>query len=525
MTADGFINERARLQPINLPLTASIGTVWWSTGAASGPFRGLAVTVKHLVMVLACGLPAMAAGKTAVPQIAMPAAYEGAAATAQPAAASLDRWWLLFNDPVLNGLEDEAFASGPDARTAGARLLEARATRQAQTAATFPSGSIAGNASRQKTYDIAPPPNDLNPTSGVTDTLSGTFNVSWELDLFGRLAVARRVATADAAQARFNIEGTRAALAAAVADTYFQAKGYAIQLADARETIRIQTELLTIARAKAEAGAGSSDQVDRVAGDLAQAKAQADDLEAQFQIARRQLMVLIGRGLAPSADLPLAGEVPQIPPTPAALPADLLARRPDIREAEARLRSELGTAKLRHLAIFPTITLLPALGLSRTSEPGVSYIPPTTLVNTTQTFNQGFWNLAAGVNIPTLDIPKLLYQAKAEDARARETAIAYEKTVQTAFAEAQNAMTNLGAGERATDELALGETRAARAYEGAKARYAEGLDDLTSVLSAEQAWRTVRSALTTERVQTLRRSVQTYKALGGGWASAATAGR
>ena len=477
-----------------------------------------------ILAVAACAPSAGLAAKVAVPVIAMPSAYEGQAGIDLAAPQALDRWWLLFNDPTLTALEDEAFRDGPDALTDAARLLEARETRRAQTAQTFPSGSIGATAARQKNYDLNGQSTSLTPIGGVTDSLSGNFNVSWELDLFGRLAIARKVAAADAAQALFNVEGAQAGLAAAVADAYFQAKGLQIQLTDARETARIQSDLLGIARRKLDAGTGVSDAADRIAGDLAQAQAGADDLDAQLQTARRRLLVLIGRGLAPSADLPLAGDPPAVPATPAALPADLLNRRPDVREAQARLRSAIGTARLRHLAVFPTITLLPGLGLSRVAQPGVSFVPPSTITQTTQVYNQGFWNLVAGVTVPTLDIPKLLYQAKAEDARTRQIAIAYERTAQTAYAEAQNALTDLAAGEAAQAKLQDGETRAARAFAAARRRYDGGLDDLTAVLSAEQSWRSVRSALTAERVQTLRRVVQTYKALGGGWSAAGAGG-
>ena len=477
-------------------------------------------------MLIALASPACAADKVAVPQVHMPDAYEDQSATQAAAPASLDHWWLLFNDARLNALEDEAMRNGPDALTAAARIIEARETRQAQTAQTLPSGSIGGSASRQKTYDLSGGNQNLTPTSGITDTLSANFNVSWELDLFGRLKVARRIAASDAAQARFDIEGTRASLAAAVADGYFQAAGLAIQLADARETVRIQNDLLAVARRKADAGAGPEDDVDRIAGGVSQAKAQADELAAQLRTVRRQILILIGRGLTPDAELALADttpEMPATPATPATLPADLLTRRPDIREAEDRLRSQIGTAKLRHLAVFPTITLLPGLGVSRVISPGVSFIPPATIIPSEVSTNQGFWSLAAGLNVPTLDIPKLLYLARAEDARTREAAIAYERTVQTAYGEAQNALTLLTASEQATSELADGEVRARRAYEGSKRRYDAGLDDLASTLNAEQGWRSVRSALTAERVASLRHAVQTYKALGGGWVYTASA--
>jgi NodT family efflux transporter outer membrane factor (OMF) lipoprotein len=474
-----------------------------------------------LLIALAAASSAAAARQTALPRVETPATYAGAVPGQALATADLDRWWRLFADPALDALEDEALRASPDARTQLARLAEAGATRAAQTAETWPSGSIAAGASHQQAYAIGVAGDDLNPTGGVTDTVTGNFNVSWELDLFGRLKVKRRIAAAGAAEARFNVEGARASLAADVADAYFQAGGLAAQLEDARQTARIERDLLEIARRKADAGAVPADEVDRVAGLLAQAEAQAADLKAQLEETRRRLLILVGRdltGLDGATADPAPGEAtPAIPLTPAALPAELLARRPDVREAEFRLRAELGTDRLAHLAIFPTLTLLPGLGLSSTSSPGVSFIPPATLINAQEISTAGFWTLGAGLTAPTLDIPRLLDQARAEDARAREAAIAYEKTVRGAFGEAQNTLADLAAGEAATALLAGGETRARRAYDASRRRYAEGLDDLTATLSAEQAWRGVRSSLTAERADTLRRAVRVYKALGGGW--------
>lgn len=466
---------------------------------------------------MAAAPPAAAAKDAAPPTVPMPALYE-APTSAQPLAPlALDRWWLLFRDPVLNSLEDEAFRVSPDIRTAQARILEARATRAAQIAQTWPQGEITGNASHQAAYAVGLTGSDLTPTTGVTDSEVGNFNISWELDLFGRLKAQRRIARATAIEARFDVEGTKAALAADVADAYFQVRGYANQLDDALASVRIERNLLDIARRKAAVGAGPQDEVDRVAAEAEHSQAQAADIESQLEGARRQLLILVGRDLRDVSDLRLASDPPAVPPTPAALPSDLLARRPDIREAEYRLRAELGTRTLAHRAIFPTITLLPGLGVNSTTEPGVSYIPPTTLITQQETSTAGFWSLAVGVSIPVLDVPKLLDQAHAEDARARQVAIAYEKTVRTAFGEAQNALTDLSAGEQATALLTQSELHAHRAYEASRRRYGEGLDDLTATLTAEQTWRRIRLALTTERVDTLRRAVRTYKALGGGW--------
>jgi NodT family efflux transporter outer membrane factor (OMF) lipoprotein len=467
-------------------------------------------------IVLAGAIPAAAKDATP-PGVPMPDQYEAQAPLQALPVWTLDRFWRLFNDPTLDALEEEAFRVSPDILTAAARLREAQASRAAQIEATWPQGEINGTASHQTEYTLGLPGSNLTSTTGVTNIASGNFNVSWELDLFGRLATQRRIARATDTEAAFAVEGMKASLAANVADAYFQMRGLANQLDDALATVRIERDLLNIARRKADAGAGPRDEVDRVAAEAEHSEALAADIQAQLEGARRELLILVGRDLRDLSNLPLTGDPPSVPPTPVAMPAELLTRRPDVKEAEYRLRAQIGTASLAHRAIFPTITLLPSLGLSKTSEPGVSFIPPTTLITQQQTFTTGLWSLAAGVTIPTLDIPKLLDQAHAEDARSRQAAIAYEKTVRTAFGEAQNAVTDLQAGEHATELLVQSEFHARLAYEASRKRYGEGLDDLTATLTAEQAWRRIRFALTTERVQTLRDAVRTYKALGGGW--------
>jgi NodT family efflux transporter outer membrane factor (OMF) lipoprotein len=450
----------------------------------------------------------------------LPAAYDGPAGDGALAPAELDRWWRLFKDPRLDALEDEAFRTAPDARTAAARVLEARATLRSEIAQTLPTGEIKGAASDEREHNIGASQGALFPIGGRFESESVNLDPSWELDLFGRLSAARKIAKADLASTRFNIEGARASLAASVADGYFQAVGLGIQIDDAKETVRIDADLERIAREKAAIGLGAASDADRVAGDLAQARAQQADLESQLHAAQRQLLILIGREGAPVVSLDLRGEVVDAPATPSALPGELLVRRPDVREAEARLRSEAGTSRLRHLAIYPTFTLLPQLGLSRTVQPSVSYNPTTNaLTPFQQTTSLGFWTWGGSVSAPLFDIPRLLFDAQAEDARTRQAAIAYEKAVQTAYGEAENALVNLDAGKRAAAILAEGEIRARSASEAARTRYAMGLDDLNTALSAEQAWRATHAALTSERVQALRRAVAAYKALGGGWAS------
>jgi outer membrane protein TolC len=186
------------------------------------------------------------------PDLSVAPSYE-VPGDAQVSDAQLDKWWLLFNDPVLNALENDAFALSPDARTATARLMEARATRTEAHAATLPQGQLQGNTNRRQVEDLSSGNNSLIPVGGNTDSETLNFNVSWEIDLFGRLATARKIANSDYAATRFNVEGSRAALAANVADNYFLIRGLTIQVSESDETVRIQQDLLNITQKRVAA--------------------------------------------------------------------------------------------------------------------------------------------------------------------------------------------------------------------------------------------------------------------------------
>ncbi|MDR7231206.1 NodT family efflux transporter outer membrane factor (OMF) lipoprotein [Caulobacter sp. BE264] len=441
----------------------------------------------------------------------LPSAY-GTSSAAPLGAQALDQWWTQFGDPALNDLVTTALAQSPDARLAAARLDEARAIRQGQVRQIFiPQTPLVGSAQRTDT-DIS----DQSGTGGFTQggvskTYAANFDVSWELDLIGRRLAALRVVKNDMAAARFAYEGARAALAANVAQSYFEARGLAVQLDDARESVRIAKALSDTASERGRRGLTATSEGERAAADLAQAEAQAAALDAQLRTARRTLLILVGKGVDPLESLPITPSLAKPPAVPAATPGQLLARRPDVREAAARLASASGNLNISELALFPTLTLTPGVGVSKSITP--SFLEPRAETSTTSSA----WTVGANLSIPILNIPKLMSDIKASNARVEQAAITYEKTVQTAFGEADNALVQLAADERRVALLSAGERRAAVAYEASRKGYAAGLTDLTTALQAEQAWRAVRSAATGAQTQALQRAVQTYKALGGGW--------
>jgi len=454
--------------------------------------------------VSACATPRQA-------DVSLPTGYE-APGGAPAGALALDTWWTAYGDPELTALIEQALLRNPDIRTARARLDEVKAQRTGAILQYLPQGDANASGRRTDTRQIGGTAASIPgfSTDGVSKQYSANFNVSWEVDPWGRGFVAYKAANAEVDRVRFAYEVTRAQLAADTADAWFQARGLAIQLADARETARIQQSLYDVAAKRAQLGLAAGSEPDRVAGDLAQSQAQVAALEAQLQVQKRAILILAGRVVEPTANIQAPPEVGDAPAVPAALPSDLLQRRPDVRQAQAAVRSAAGQQKLAALAFFPSFTFSPGLGWSRIEQPGFS----------TETQN---WSIGGSVMQPILSIPRLMSELKVQNARTEQAVTAYEKTVQTAFQEAEGALVNLDADRQRVALLAAGEVRARRAYEAARTGYDRGLIDLDSTLSAEQAWRSVRAQLTSAQVQALRRSVQAMKAIGGGWPAQAYA--
>jgi NodT family efflux transporter outer membrane factor (OMF) lipoprotein len=447
------------------------------------------------------------------PQIALPQAFEAPQASGAASAAALDRWWLLFNDPQLTGLIDQALAFSPDAMSALYRLAEARADRNEVIAGVLPQGDI--KASGQDEYakqsfsnlSAGIPPqfaSFFTAANGSTQTYSASIPVTWEIDLYGKNVTAIKAAQANFAAARFDYEATRMSLAAEVATDLFQARGLAVQLDDAQENEKLAKNLADVARRKAAAGLATTADAARTESDGESAAAQTVLIEAELRGAQRALLVLIGKGGAPSTELTITADVAPPPAVPAATPGSILARRPDVREAQEKLLVAAGQLRLDKLALFPTFTLMP--GLSYTKQVESIY------TITTQAATGG-----VGVTVPVLSIPKLLAEVRAQGARGDQAVSAYEKAVQSAYGDAEKALTTVEADGRRVKLLDSATKRSRFAFDAANRGYDLGLTDLTSLIQAEQTWRQTRATYTASEISALVDTVATFKALGGGW--------
>jgi NodT family efflux transporter outer membrane factor (OMF) lipoprotein len=487
-------------------------------------WRGLAVAAALAPLLAACATGAVRTADTR-----LPAAYEAPQPPQTASVQSLDQWWTLYDDPQLTTLVQQALSNSPDAKDAVSKLDQARSVRRAALDAYNPQGSASASASKSQ-YNImggagsaaaleslgglgslgAIPGGStggggaINPESLLaSESYSLGFNVSWELDLFGRRRAARRSADADLRGAQFTYDATRWSLAANVADSLFQARGLAIQLDQAQETVRIEQQLYDVSKARVDHGLAPSSDSAQTQSNVQSAEAQAEDLRAQLVAARRSLLLLIGRGVDPLASLPVPAEVGAPPPVPALVPGELLIRRPDVREAREKVESAAGKLTLNKRALLPTLTLQPGVGILQEGSSAADRL--------------SFWSLAATAALPVLDRPRLLSLVHQQGDVAEQAVIAYEKSVQTAYGDAETAFTYFDSDKKRVALLVQAEKNAGFAYQAKNTGYSRGLNDLQTALTAEASWRQTRLSLAQAQVTLMQRSVQIFKALGGGW--------
>lgn len=452
-----------------------------------------------ILAVSALALAACAPGvHISDPVTTLPPQFE-APAGARAEALDLDRWWLAFDDPQLARLIDSALERSTTARLAITRLEQARAIRSLARAGTLPSGSITASATEQGSERLW----GAGISSPGQESYSVNFLPSWELDLFGRLSAIREQADVDRAAATYDFHAARMALVADVAGSLFQARGIAVDLETARQTREISARLAQTARIGVERGLTSGQDLARLEADAASSAAEVTRLEAELQAAKRSLLILVGTPEAPTQSLEIAATLETPPKLPEVTPGILLARRPDVLSAGLALQSAILDARIDRLALFPRFGISPGLGLTANGSPGGG--------------GTGIWSLAANLTMPVLDRARLLAQFRLSEARGEEAVVGYERTVQTAFGEAENALVRLQAARARMDKLEEAEERSRTAYDIATRGYRAGLTDLTTLLQTQRTWLQARAALNQGRLALLTGTVTTVRALGGGW--------
>ncbi|PYM26902.1 MAG: RND transporter [Candidatus Rokuibacteriota bacterium] len=413
------------------------------------------------------------------------------------------QWWTIFGDPDLDGLEVEIATANQNLKIAEARLREARALVRFNRAALFP--TISAGAGASSIRDSANRP-FLSPSvsTGSSGDLLLSLDMSYEIDLWGRVrrtvAAARREAEATAA----DLETARLSLQAELAMDYFELRAADAQKQLLDETVDAFRAALRLTTNRFEGGAAPRSDVAQAQTQLDTTQAQATDVTVQRAQLEHAIATLIGRPPATFSlpPRPLSSSPPDIPP---GLPSQLLERRPDIAAAERRVaeaNEQIGIAKA---AYYPTVMLNASVGFEGSSFGNV--------------LNAGslLWAVGASITQTIFDGGRRRATSDAARAAYDATVAGYRQTTLTAFQQVEDNLAALRVLEQEGQQQRRAVVSAQQSLQLFTNRYRGGVDNYLQVITAQTV------TLTNQRtdIDILRRrmdaSVLLVKALGGGW--------
>lgn len=436
------------------------------------------------------------------PQLAVPAGWSAGTGTDAMDAVLLARWWHGFGDPVLDRLVADALAANLDLAQARARLREARARRGVAGAALAPSvdASLSGSRSRSSGQS----------GSGSTRELySAGFDASWELDVFGGVRRSVEAAQADLEASVESLSDTRVSLAAEVALNYIDLRTAEQRLAIAEESIAYRGENHQIIRWRQQAGLVSELDLAQATTDLESTRAVLPPLRTAVIEAKNRLAVLLGRNPGEleslvHADRPIPLAAAEIV---AAIPADTLRQRPDVRVAERRLAAQTARLGEAEAARYPSFRLSGSLGLEALELDALADRDANT------------HSLFGGITAPVFNAGRIAANIEIQDALVEQARLAYRAAVLAALEEVENALTAVANTDARRAKLAEAAAAARTTLAIAEYRYASGLADFLSVLDAQRTQLSLDEQLAGSTGELARAQIRLYKALGGGWST------
>jgi NodT family efflux transporter outer membrane factor (OMF) lipoprotein len=422
-----------------------------------------------------------------------------------------DGWWQGYGDPQLDALVAEAIAGSPSLTAAEARLRSAQGQALAVGALKLPTVALDAQATRQRYPEngIYPPPYAGN---SYTDGRVA-FDLSYDIDFWGRnralLAAARSgvdAAAADRAAARL-------ALAVAVVRAYVQLDLWYSLLDVANDQLKQQTSIMELTQQRVDAGLENLARVKQSEANLAFARAGIAAAQANIDLARHQLGALAGAGPDRGASLTRPHlSAPAAIALPAALPADLLGRRPDVAAARAQVRGAAQGVKAAQADFYPNVNLaafvgLQSIGLDKLFEGSATIAGAT-----------------PALSLPLFNRRQLRGALEAQQAQFDASVGQYNQTLIDAVHDVADVVTNWRALERESAEQRTALAAAQRAYDLTTERYRAGLDNYLTVLSTENQLLLAQAAGAQLTAQRLTFSVDLVRALGGGYTPPAPAG-
>jgi NodT family efflux transporter outer membrane factor (OMF) lipoprotein len=445
--------------------------------------------------------------------------------TASTAQASLPDplWWRTFNDPQLNALIDRAIAGNISLQQAVLRIAGAREQTIQAGAAALPSVEAKASAQREQlglageldSMHVNSAAANLSPQlasqlDSLTQPVSlyqGSFDASWELDLWGKVRRSVEMAKAQTQASVENRNDALVSLEAEVARTYIQLRG-AQRVTQTIETqIDIASQTLELTRSRQQHGLAPQYDVENAGAQLGSLRAQLPQYQSQQRQAMNALAVLLGQ--APGT---LDSELAPIKPLPAipaqvavGVPSTLARRRPDIRQAEANLHAATANIGVSVAQLFPDLSLTGQFGMRNTDA---SYLTD---------WSSHFYSYGPQVSLPIFQGGRLVSSVRLARAQQANAVLAYRQAVLTALQDVENALVSYHADQQQVDGLQQTVASLQNAFNLAGDSYRQGISSFINMLDAQRQLAQAQQQIASAQVQTSIDLVSLYKALGGGW--------
>jgi multidrug efflux system outer membrane protein len=405
-------------------------------------------------------------------------------------------WWAQFQDPSLTRLVQQALAGNKDVVIAAANIDEALARYGVARSALFPEVGAGASASRGRPQNAA-----------TTNEYNAVLSASFEIDLWGRLRHANDSARANSLASEEAQRTVALTLVTSIASGYIQLRALDRQLEIATSTSRSLAEAARLQRVRFEQGAVPESDYRQAESEYHNAAAQISDLERLIARQENFLSVLAGRNPG-SIERGLSIDQLAFPPPPSGLPAELLERRPDIRQAEQELiaaNADIGSAKA---ALFPRISLTGLLGVESNALSEFFKGPART------------WSYGLNLGLPIFNAGRLESEVAQAEARQRKALAGYEKTVMVAFQDVENALVDRSKLAQQRDSQAANVAALRRFRDLATLRYREGAAIYLEVSRAEESLLNAQLAYVVTQAHLFQAYADLYKAMGGGWPEA-----
>jgi outer membrane protein, multidrug efflux system len=412
-------------------------------------------------------------------------------------------WWKQFQDPALDALIAEALANNKNVNIAAANVEMGAAVLKQVRSPLFPQIGYGGSATKQRiTEEGAVPASKGVPNPQTSYETIAT--ASWELDLWGRIRRLSEAAQADLFATEEARRGVLLSLVSSVATDYIQLLGLDEQLVVAKRSLASYEKSVKLFELQFRYGQVSQMNVEQARSQYETAAATVPQIESQIAQTENALSVLLGRNPGPVGRGKMIHEL-ALPPVPAGLPSDLLANRPDIRQAEQNLiaaNAQIGAAKALY---FPTISLTGLFGFASSDLSRLFKGPART------------WSYAGSFAGPIFTGGAISGGVKQAEASRKAALGNYELTIQNAFADIENALVSrmkLGEQISAQERLVKANSEYVRL---SRLQYDEGYAPYSTVLQAEQQLFPSELNYAQYRASLYISLVSIYKAMGGGW--------